>query len=284
MAEERRSRARIEVVLPGFGFTCDQGIPGFCAVVLIEGLDRAGRPTRILVDPAHVGRRPALSEALAARALSPADIDAVVLTHAHWDHVQNIDLFESAPLYLHPHERRYAHRPHRNDWATPQWTGAILERQEVREVEEGAELLPGVSVIELPGHSPGSIGVKVETERGLEIITGDALHFASVAKTGQNPLIFWSPEQARRSIQRVLAEADAIYPGHDRPFRLTSEGEIEYLAPFQMTITGLTPATPGLQFSMAPRPIWIMPGIEEQRIPETVRGRGGQGAWLEGGP
>ncbi len=270
MTEERRSRPRIDVVLQGFGFTCDQGTPGFCAVVLVEGEDRTGRLTRILVDPAHVGRRQALAEALTARSLTPEDIDAVVLTHAHWDHVQNIDVFERAPLYLHPHERRYAHRPHRNDWATPKWTGAILETMEVREVEEGAELLPGVGVIELPGHSPGSIGVTVETERGLEIITGDALHFASVARTGQNPLIFWSAEQAQRSIRRVLDSADAIYPGHDQPFRLTSAGEIEYLAPFQMTIKGITPATPGLQFSMEPREVWVMPGIEEQRIPETV--------------
>lgn len=267
---EELSRPRIEVLLQGFGFACDQGIPGFCTVTLIEGEDRTGKRTRMLVDAAHVGRRTVLTEALAARSLSPDDIDIVVLTHAHWDHVQNVDVFERAALYVHPDERRYAHRPHRNDWATPKWTGAILETLPVQEVGEGAELLPGVGVVELRGHSPGSIGVSVETEHGLEIVTGDALHFASVARSGQNPLVFWSAEQAEQSIQRVLRSADVIYPGHDQPFRLTKAGEIEYLAPFEMTINGITPEKAGLQFTMEPRQVWIMPGIDEQRIPDEV--------------
>jgi N-acyl homoserine lactone hydrolase len=270
MGDSGLPRPKIDVVLQGFGFTCDQGTPGFCSVVMVEGPDRAGRPTRILVDAAHVGRRTFLSEALTARGLAPDDIDMLVLTHAHWDHVQNIDVFERSTLCLHPDERRYAHRPHRNDWATPKWTGAILDLMPTREVGEGEELIPGVRIVELRGHSPGSIGVTVETERGLEIITGDALHFASVAKTGRNPLVFWSAEQASRSIQRVLKSADVIYPGHDQPFRMTGAGEIEYVTPFQMTIKGVTPQTPGLSFSMEPREVWVMPGIEEQRVPETV--------------
>lgn len=264
MTEGRPRRPRIDPLLTGYGFACDVGTPGFCSVTLVEGEDRDGNFKRILIDPAHVGRRVVLQEALAARGLTAEDVDIVVLSHAHWDHVQNIDVFENAPLYLHPLERRYAHRPHRNDWATPKWTGAILETMTIEEVAEGAELLPGVGIVELRGHSPGSIGVTVETERGLEIITGDALHFASVAQSGKNPLVFWSKEQAEESIQRVLKSADVIYPGHDRAFRLTKSGEIEYLEPFTMTIKGVEPSTPGLQFSMEPRELFVMPGIEEQ--------------------
>ncbi|MGW3729866.1 MBL fold metallo-hydrolase [Streptomyces sp. NPDC000851] len=256
----------IDILLPGFAIDTDQGYPAFCGVFLVRGPDAAGRPRTLLVDAAHVGRRPFLWDALAAHGLTADDIDTVVLTHAHWDHVQNIDLFPHATLVLHPDERRYAHTPHANDWATPAWTGLLLEQLPVREVADGEELIPGVSVIALPGHSPGSIGVVVETEAGRATITGDALHFAYVARTRRNPLVFWDSDAAARSIDRVLAVSDLIYPGHDRPFRLAANGGIDYLESFALTLTGLRPDTQGLAFADgSARPLWVMPGVEEQR-------------------
>ncbi|WP_328883283.1 MBL fold metallo-hydrolase [Streptomyces sp. NBC_00299] len=255
----------IDILLPGFAIDTDQGYPAFCGVFLVRGPDSAGRHRNILVDAAHVGRRPFLWNALAAHGLGAEDIDTVVLTHAHWDHVQNIDLFPQATLVLHPDERRYAHTPHANDWATPAWTGLLLEQLPVREVTDGEEIIPGVDVIGLPGHSPGSIGVVVQTERGRATITGDALHFAYVALTKRNPLVFWDADQAARSIERVLTVSDVVYPGHDRPFRLTSDAGIDYLEPFALTLTGLRPDTVGLRFADASaRPLWVMPGVQEQ--------------------
>ncbi|MFE9446596.1 MBL fold metallo-hydrolase [Streptomyces sp. NPDC006602] len=256
----------IDILLPGFAIDTDQGYPAFCGVFLVRGPDAAGRNRNILVDAAHVGRRPFLWNALAAHGLGAEDIDTVVLTHAHWDHVQNIDLFPQATLVLHPDERRYAHTPHANDWATPAWTGLLLEQLPVREITDGEEIIPGVDVIGLPGHSPGSIGVVVLTERGRATITGDALHFAYVARSKRNPLVFWDADQATRSIERVLTVSDVIYPGHDRPFRLTSDGDIDYLEPFALTLTGVRPHTRGLRFADASsRPLWVMPGVQEQR-------------------
>ncbi|MFB8775743.1 MBL fold metallo-hydrolase [Streptomyces broussonetiae] len=256
----------VDILLPGFAIDTDQGYPAFCGVFLVRGADDTGRPRNILVDAAHVGRRPFLWDALAAHGLTADDIDTVVLTHAHWDHVQNIDLFPAATLVLHADERRYAHAPHANDWATPAWTGLLLEQLRVREVVDGEEIVPGVAVIALPGHSPGSIGVTVATAAGTATITGDALHFAYVARTRRNPLVFWDADAATRSIERVLAVSDVIYPGHDRPFRLTADGGIDYLADFALTLTGLRPDTEGLTFADdSARPVWVMPGTGEQR-------------------
>jgi N-acyl homoserine lactone hydrolase len=255
---------RIEVLLEGFGISTSAGRIAMCQVTLIEGSGPNGKPVRILVDPAHAGRRVVLVEALASMGLTPADIDMVVLTHAHWDHVQNIDAFAHAPVCLHPRERRYSQGPHPNDWATPAWTGAILERMQIREIAEGDELIPGVGVVDLPGHSPGSIGVTVQNSHGLSLITGDAVHRASVALSRQSPLVFWSAAEARASIDRVVKLADVIYPGHDQAFRLTSAGQVEYVRPFSLTITGTLADRPGLSFSAKMADPWVMPGIEEQ--------------------
>lgn len=265
---------KLEVLLPGGAYGTDQGIIGFCGVYLIEGSGK-----RVLVDPAHVGRRVVLEAALAQRGLTPSDIDLVILTHTHWDHVQNIDLFDRATILLHADERRYSQKPHRHDWATPQWTGTMLEMQPVEEVLDGMPIIPGVSILGMPGHSPGSIAVMVETDLGIGAITGDALHFAYVAQTRVNPLIFWDEEQSRKSIDRVLSSADVLYPGHDRPFRYR-DGETEYVATHELTLFNLSPGMPGLTFDPDfKRPDWVMPGIEQQRLEESLAYPQGRARW-----
>jgi N-acyl homoserine lactone hydrolase len=271
MDGQASSSPRIDVLLEGYGVNTNAGLAAFCAVIMIEGPDATGHLTRILVDPAHVGRRTFLQDALAARDLTISDIDKVVLTHAHWDHVQNIDLFEHAPIYLHAEERVYSRRPHRNDWATPAWTSDMLERMVIEEIGEGDEIIPGVGIVGMPGHTVGSVGVTVDNADGTSLITGDALHYASVALTKDNPLVFWDDALARKSIDRALELADIIYPGHDQAFRMTEDGEIDYVRPFNLTITGATRDKPGLEFDPTPRPAWTMPGAEEQaaRLEET---------------
>ncbi len=63
----------------------------------------------------------------------------------------------------------------------------------------------------------------------------------------------------------MLDEADIIYPGHDQPFRVV-KGEIEYMEPMRLTITGVSKEEPGLVFGEATPTIYIMPGIEEQTV------------------
>jgi glyoxylase-like metal-dependent hydrolase (beta-lactamase superfamily II) len=252
---------KIDVLMDGYGLGTDQGIIGFCAVVLVVG------EKRVLFDSAHVGRRSLLLARLRERGLSPADIDAQVLSHSHWDHVQNVDLFDNAPLLVHPDERRYASRPHENDWATPKWTGAILESLPIVEVGEGYEVMPGCRVIELAGHSAGSIGLEVETDDGRCLIVGDALPNARAALTGNISFIFWNEARAMASAKRIATSGAAVYPGHDRPFRLNG-GDVQYLTDYRLQVNGVGPETPGARFVAVPpaAPSWVMPGIETQRL------------------
>ena len=255
--------ATVDILLPGMAWGTNVGHAAFCSVILIESQGK-----RILLDTGHVGRITYLEEELKKRRLGFEDIDFVFMTHAHWDHVQNFDRFPNAPMLLHSIERAYAQRPHPNDWATPAWTGTALETHDIQEVQQGDEIAAGVSVLEMPGHSPGSIALLVDTDDGVCGLTGDALHYAHVALTGRNPLVFWNEQQANESIAKMLGAADILYPGHDRPFRL-QDGEIQYLADFQLTLHNLQPSTPGLSFDTPPREVWIMPGIEGQTLDES---------------
>jgi glyoxylase-like metal-dependent hydrolase (beta-lactamase superfamily II) len=223
---------KVETVLQGFTVGTDQGRLGFCTVTLIRG------SRNILVDAAQLGRRQLLQQRLAALGVAPRDIHAVFLTHAHWDHILNMDLFPNAEFLIHPAEREYAKDPHEGDWATPKYTSKILESYRLREVKEGQEIDDGVRVIETPGHSPGSMSVLVETPQGRAALCGDTMHNSWSAVSGQPLLVFWDVEKAKASIRKILDRSDVIYPGHDRPFRLVA-GRVHYVERTGIKIFGL---------------------------------------------
>ena len=251
----------VEVLLHGESIATNYGSIGYCSTLLVRG-DR-----NVVVDTGHVGRRRALLEALAERDLGPSDIDVAVMTHSHWDHAQNYDVLDSAEVLIHEWERRYARNPHPNDWATPRWTSAMLDTiPNLTEVEDGYEIEPGVRILHTPGHSAGTMALIVDTSEGPVAITGDGVANAQVAVTKVNANVFWSEEASRRSIERVLEEAEVIYPGHDRPFRVLGAGGVEHIATRQLAFLGVDLEDPNISVTAERRPPYVMPGLDGQTL------------------
>lgn len=228
---------KLTTLLNGYSLSSDQGNPAFCSIHLIE--TEAGR---VLFDCGHAGRRRKLLEALAAQGLAPVDIDTVVLSHAHWDHVQNVDVFQRARVLLHADELSNLDAPPDTDLGTPRWAKAILDGLDVQPTGEGDQLLPGVEVLDLPGHTPGSIGLAVSTESGLTVLTGDAVPTAAVLRSRRASGRPYDAAKADASIERVAGLADIVCPGHDAPFRI---GEtLEYVVrPEPLVFRGRSRAT-----------------------------------------
>ncbi len=266
----RLTSPSVETILEGYRLATDQGDIAFCSVNLVQGIDEQGSLKRILIDTGHVGRRSSLDQALRQRGLTRDSIDVLFLTHAHWDHMQNLDMFPRAEVVMHPDERRYIRQPHHNDTGCPQWTESVVSRYEdqVRVVEEGTRLLPGVEVVAAPGHSAGTIALAVATTDGIAIIAGDSIQNSTVAQERRNALVFWNEQQANQSVDKLLAIGDIIYPGHDLPFRMTPDGTAEYMHDFELTITGVTAGMPGLTLAEREFAPQIMAGIAEQKLPD----------------
>ncbi len=218
----------VTTLIQGNILSSDQGNPAFCGVYLIEGRDAGGR-RRVVFDFGHVGRRRPLLTALEERGLTPADVDTVVVSHTHWDHIQNADLFDGARVLLHADEQRALRTAPRYGLGTPRWTAAILDGMDVRTTGEGDAVMPGVRVVDLPGHTPGSIGLAVTTDAGLAVLTGDAVATAGSLRSGLCLGAVPDPGRADASVARVAGLADLVFPGHDRPFRVTPDGGTEYL-------------------------------------------------------
>ena len=128
----------LTTLLNGYSLTSDQGNPAFCSVHLIES--GAGR---VLFDCGHAGRRRRLLEELSAHGLEPADIGTVVLSHGHWDHLQNVDFFRHARVLLHADELRNLDAPPADDLGTPRWAKAVLQDLDVHPTGEGRPAHPG---------------------------------------------------------------------------------------------------------------------------------------------
>jgi glyoxylase-like metal-dependent hydrolase (beta-lactamase superfamily II) len=185
---------------------------------------------RILFDTGPYPYRPMLLGRLQRLGLTPADIDTVVLSHLHWDTATNADLFRNADILVHARELAYAETPAAHATGTQPYLARALNRLRIRPVSGESELAPGLRVVELPGHTPGSIGLLV----GDELLAGDAVAGARAAATGEPDLPAADFIQARSSIARALTLAPTIYPGHDRPFRLGPP--IAYVGDYQLRI------------------------------------------------
>jgi glyoxylase-like metal-dependent hydrolase (beta-lactamase superfamily II) len=153
-------------------------------------------------------------------------IKDVVVTHLHYDHIGNFDLFPAATFHLQDLEMRYATGRHMGQ---PVFGGAYEVEDVVgmvRRVYAGrvhfhdgdAELAPGISLHLIGGHTMGLQVVRVATRRGWVVIASDASHFyANMEQVRPFPIVY-SVADMVQGYDRLRALADSpahIIPGHD---------------------------------------------------------------------
>jgi glyoxylase-like metal-dependent hydrolase (beta-lactamase superfamily II) len=154
------------------------------------------------------------------------EIRDVVITHLHYDHVGNFDLFPAATLHLQDLEMRYAtgrymcHECFRGAFELEDVVGMVRRVYEgrVRFHEGDGELMPGVSLHLIGGHTMGLQVVRVATRRGAVVLASDASHFyANMEEVRPFPIV-WSVADMVEGYRRLrsLAQSPAhIIPGHD---------------------------------------------------------------------
>ena len=215
--------ATLDVLTYGFALNTDQGSFGYSTNSLL----RVGNHN-ILIDTGPSSRRAFLYKALQARDLTPDDIDIIILTHMHWDHCQNTDLFKNARVVVNPTEIDYARNPNPWDLAVAAGMADLMRTMKIDVVSEGDTIVEGVSVLETPGHTKGHMSVLAEVDGEKVLLAGDALPESGAVARGMPYNIFWDLEDAKESVEKMVASSRVFYPGHDRPFRVDDE-RIVYL-------------------------------------------------------
>lgn len=176
-----------------------------CYFVYREGSKRA-----VVVDPADAGGK--IFDALQRNGFT---VEAVLLTHAHFDHIwgsKELREVSGAKLYALDKEQALCENSHNN---VSEWAGRAYTVVPDEYVADGAVLTfdeMEFRVISTPGHTVGSCCYYVE-KAGI-LISGDTLFYES---TGRTDFPTGSMGQIVRSIKEklfVLPEETKVYPGH----------------------------------------------------------------------
>jgi len=111
-----------------------------------------------------------IEEALEKRGSNPSRIKIIIQTHLHYDHCGNNRLFPNARVIVQEKELAFARNPH------PVFRGSynpsFFESSDFEVIEGEKEIVPGISVVPVPGHTPGSQAVLVDLENKKAALTG----------------------------------------------------------------------------------------------------------------
>jgi glyoxylase-like metal-dependent hydrolase (beta-lactamase superfamily II) len=172
--------------------------------------------------------------AMTAANVEPEEIDFVMCTHLHWDHVgwntRLIDgtwqpTFPNAKYIMARREYEYWDQHYKSGATTPHAQAfgdsvvPIKRAEQAVLVDDGYEVQPGISIEACPGHTPGNMVVNVNSQGAHGVMTGDVLH---------HPLQLMYPQlttiadedsllavQTRNGLVERFADTDTIVmPGH----------------------------------------------------------------------
>jgi steroid delta-isomerase-like uncharacterized protein len=152
-----------------------------------------------------------LDDGLARVGLSPEDVDIVIFTHLHPDHVGYAKRFTNARLIVQSAELEATLNE-----GNPSFD--LVKELDFETISGDQQIDDNVQVMLTPGHSPGGQSVLFETTAGTVVITGFCTTMEHFEPTITAPPRTADPDGLIKSMQRVAEIADIIVPLHDYSF------------------------------------------------------------------
>ncbi len=192
-----------------------------------------GAPDKILVDAGRssltasfkqteVEQVQTLEDGLGKFGLEPGDIELIILTHLHYDHVELAHRYPRAKFIVQKAELDFALNP-RGALSKAVYRKELFQGLDFEIVEGDSEIIPGLKVLLTPGHTPGGQSVAVNTGQGLAVITG----FCCIRENFEppedikkvmpiiTPAIHLNVLELDESMLRIKQIGDIIVPVHD---------------------------------------------------------------------
>ena len=192
--------AEVKVLVQGYAREENDVELASCTVTLIQDNNK-----NIIVDPGM--NKELLLKALKKENLTPKDINYVILTHMHADHILLTAMFENAKVID---------------------GGSIYTFEGKIQGHEGKVPDTNIELIETPGHDPNQCSVIINTDEGKIVIASDLFWWTDDAeqKTDKESLMnledpyMKDKSELEKSRKKVLEIADIIIPGHGKMFKV----------------------------------------------------------------
>ena len=173
-----------------------------------------------------------VGEALRQLGVTPDAVSDVVITHLHYDHAGNLDLFPNAVFHLQDTEMSFATGRHmcqaciRYPFDVEDVVRMVraVYAERVAFHDGDAEIADGVTLHKVGGHSAGLQMVRVMTQRGPVVLASDAAHFlANIERQNPFPIYYDLGEltQGWGAAKRLAGAEERVIPGHDPLVRLS---------------------------------------------------------------
>lgn len=152
------------------------------------------------------------------------DIDCVVQSHLHLDHAGGLYQFEGTdtPIYVHEEELKFAYYSAKSREGSIAYVSEDFDRDlNWHVVHRERQLVEGIELLHLPGHTPGLLGALVDTAPPL-LIAGDEAFFETNYREEQEmgASLLWGSRawaESLRKLQDVERRHGAtVLFGHDR--------------------------------------------------------------------